>query len=129
MKCSRERLDLGSTGETGASIPMFQPVCSSGDGCNQPEKRTGQVYPHGVLHAFDVSVAMGVFVDVKLSEDSKQSDPQDEQDGIPNGDEYPSGFNDEGHEVEGTRSRCQSADDDGIDPFGFGVIVKMLRPL
>lgn len=50
-----------------------------------------------------------------LSEDSKQSDPQDEQDGIPNGDEYPSGFNDEGHEVEGTRSRCQSADDDGID--------------
>lgn len=73
-------LDLGSTGETSASIAMFQPVCRSGDSCNQPEERTGQIYPHSVLHAFDVSVPMSVFVDVKLSEDAKQGDPQDEQD-------------------------------------------------
>lgn len=50
-----------------------------------------------------------------LAEDAKQSDPQDEQDGIPSGDEYTTGFYDEGDKVEGTRSRCQSADDDGID--------------
>ncbi|KAL7916440.1 hypothetical protein GGI35DRAFT_40210 [Trichoderma velutinum] len=67
VRCSRE-LDLGSTGKTGASIPMFQPVYRSSNSCNQPEQRTGQVYPHGVLHAFDISVAMGVFIDVKLCE-------------------------------------------------------------
>lgn len=61
-------LDLGSTCETGASIPMLQPVCRSGDSCNQPEQRTGQVYPHGVLHALDVSVAVGIVMNVKLCE-------------------------------------------------------------
>lgn len=70
-KVQRGGLDLGSAGETGASIAMFQPVCGSGDSCNQPKERTGQVYPHGMLHAFDVSVSMGIFVDVKLSEDAK----------------------------------------------------------
>lgn len=45
---------------------MLPPVCKGGNTCNQPEQCAGQVYPYGVLHALNISVAMGVFVDVQL---------------------------------------------------------------
>ena len=50
-----------------------------------------------------------------LAEDAKKSDPQDKQDRIPAGNEDAAGFDDEGDEVEGARSRCQSTYHDGID--------------
>jgi hypothetical protein len=61
-------LDFGTASKEGASIPMLPPIRKGGNGRNQPEQCAGQVYPHGVFHALDVSVAMGVLVDVQLGE-------------------------------------------------------------
>lgn len=45
---------------------MLPPVCKGGNTCNQPEQCARQIYPYGVLHALNVSVAMGIFVYIQL---------------------------------------------------------------
>lgn len=45
---------------SGITVPP--PVNGSGNGRNQPQKRAGKINPHGVLHALDVAVALGILV-------------------------------------------------------------------
>lgn len=45
---------------------MPPPVDGSGNSRDQPEQGAHKIYPNGTLHALDVAVTLGVFVNVQL---------------------------------------------------------------
>lgn len=58
--------DASSASEAAMGVTVLEPV---GRGCNegnQPEQGTGQVDPHGVLHAPDAADTLGVLMNVEL---------------------------------------------------------------
>ena len=59
-------LDAGTTSEARADVAVTPPVGASGKDGNEPEKRTSEVNPHGILHAHDVAVTVSLLLDVSL---------------------------------------------------------------
>ena len=49
---------------------------------NQPKQRIHKIHPHRVLHADDARVALRVRLDIQVAEQSKDRDPEDEEDGV-----------------------------------------------
>lgn len=59
-------LDFGAASKDGTGLAMLPPVGERGNSRNQPEQSAGEVDPDGMLHALDVAVAVGIFVNVQL---------------------------------------------------------------
>src|SRR5687767_1859712 len=101
---SARRLDVRASSEASPGISVLPPVQERSNRGQQPEQRVGQVDPDGVLHARDVTIALRTLVNIHLlsqnvslqhfmqdaqgdthtSEDAKDSDPQYEEDEVPN---------------------------------------------
>ena len=65
---ARGPLDLCTAREAGPVLAVLDPVGQRGAGADEPEQGVGEVDPDGVLHALDVGVALGVFVDEELGD-------------------------------------------------------------
>lgn len=59
-------LNAGTSSEARAGVAIAPPVGARGEDGNEPEESTGEVNPDSVLHAHDVSVAVGLLLDVNL---------------------------------------------------------------
>lgn len=119
----RVAAEVGTSGEATVALLVCPPVGSHANGAQQPEDQVGQVDPDGVLHELDVTVALGVLVDVHLAKDAKDRTPQNENDQAP-------GRNDceaqnEGDQIEQRSQRGEGADNYGVDPFAVGIDVSL----
>lgn len=63
---AKRPLDFGAASKDGTGLVMLPPVGERGNSRNQPEQGAGEVDPDGMLHALDVAVAVGIFVNVQL---------------------------------------------------------------
>jgi hypothetical protein len=68
------------------------------DRADQPQQHIHKINPNGMLHPENARIALCVGFDVEIPEDAKDSNPKDEEDGIP--DEEEGNAADEGDEVE-----------------------------
>lgn len=59
-------LDFGTASKDGTSLAMLPPVGERGNSRSQPEQSAGEVNPDGMLHALDVTIAVGILVNVQL---------------------------------------------------------------
>lgn len=59
-------LDDGARSELASGMSVFEPVGQRRNSDDEPEKHVDKVDPDGMLHATDITVALGVFVDVHL---------------------------------------------------------------
>lgn len=66
LEAPHHYLSTSASSKHRSGITMPPPVDGSGNGRNQPQKRAGKINPHGVLHALDVAVALGILVDEQL---------------------------------------------------------------
>jgi len=62
---------------------MLEPIDHHAHRTDQPQKCVDQIYPYCVLHSLDPIVTLGVLLDIHAAEQSKQSNPQNEQDQVP----------------------------------------------
>lgn len=80
---STSPLDPGAAGEAAMPLTMSEPVRGGADKGEEPQDGAGEVDPDGVLHALNARVALGVLIDVHLSKNAEQCDPQNEEDEVP----------------------------------------------
>jgi hypothetical protein len=59
-------------------VAVLPPVPESRQGCDEPEEGAGKINPNGVLHASDISVTLGILINVHLAKHAKEGDPEDE---------------------------------------------------
>lgn len=112
-------LDPGATSEAAVSLAVGVPVGCVADKGEEPQEGVGEVDPDGVLHTLHAAVALGVLIDVHLSKDSEQGDPQDEEDQVPRPHEPEP--QDERHQVQHRCEGGQGADYLGVDPFAVDI--------
>jgi hypothetical protein len=55
----------------------------SSDGSDEPKQHVDQIDPHGILHSLDSSIHLSFLFDIHVSEQAKDSHPENEQDGVP----------------------------------------------
>jgi hypothetical protein len=80
-------LNGSATSKSRLVIAMLGPVNKHATSRDQPKKRIRQIDPNGILHSAD-SIVVIACADVHLAEDTEEGDPKDEEDGVPNEEEW-----------------------------------------
>lgn len=117
-------LDPGATSEAAVSLAVGEPVGGCADKGEEPQDGIDEVDPDGVLHALHAAVALGVLIDVHLSKNAKQRNPQDEEDQVPRPHEPEA--QDKRNQVKHRREGGQAADHLGVDPFAVDVFALLV---
>lgn len=63
---AKRSLDFGTASKDAMVVAMLPVVGEIAKGGNQPEQGAGEVDPDGILHAYDVAVAVGILTNVQL---------------------------------------------------------------
>lgn len=108
---------MSSSCEARPGLTVLEPVAKRGQCGNQPQESVGQVNPDCVLHALDTTVALGILIDVHLSKDTKESNPEDEEDKVPDGHKDTRDTHDEWDKVDDASDGRETTNNNGVDPF------------
>jgi len=103
---------------------MLDPVNQHATRGDQPQQRIHQIDPNRVLHALNAIIIRSC-VNVHLSKDTEEGDPQDEEDQVPNEEE--GNARDEGDEVEGCGDGGEGGSYFCVSPFSIAIFVLSIR--
>lgn len=86
-------------------MAVFNPINRHTGRTNQPKQRICQIYPHRMLHPNNPRVTLRIRLDVERAKETKEADPEDEYDSVPN--EGEGDARGEGDNVEESCEGCQ----------------------